>query len=91
MDELQVGEADLIYIGSGVKKIGMCAFGFVTDFAGIVTDVYGRPFEERDAITEVHYNGSKKKWRKVEIVGSNRNLLNATIHCTDGDIEKAGK
>ena len=76
-----------IYIGSGVKKIGMWAFGFVTDFAGTVTDAYGRPFVECDTSTIVHYNGTKKKWRKIEIVGSNSNILNATIICTDGTIE----
>ncbi|MBR4270984.1 MAG: leucine-rich repeat domain-containing protein [Clostridia bacterium] len=69
---------DTVYIGSGVKKIGMCAFGY--DW---------RSFTE---ITDIYYNGTKKQWKKIDInkTGNNQ-LINATIHCKDGVIEGGQK
>ena len=38
-------------------------------------------------ITDVYYNGTKADWAKVDIVEQNDALLNAAVHCTDGDFD----
>ena len=34
----------------------------------------------------IHYGGTCKQWKKIEVSNNNDSLLSATIHCTDGDI-----
>ena len=34
----------------------------------------------------IHYGGTCKQWKKIEVSNNNDSLLSATIHCSDGDI-----
>ena len=36
------------------------------------------------SLTDVYYGGTQQQWNAITIGSSNSNLLNATIHCSDG-------
>ncbi len=43
------------------------------------------------SLTDVYYGGTKAQWSAITIADNNDYLLNATIHCTDGDITPGGE
>ena len=74
-----------VTIGSGVTSIGSEAFfgcGSLTSvtIGSGVTSIGRQAFDGCGSLTDVYYAGSEARWNQIDIKGSNRSLLNATIH-----------
>lgn len=51
-----------------------------------VTSIEENAFYACDGLIDVTYHSTMERWEKISIESNNNYLLNATIHCTDGDI-----
>ena len=51
-----------------------------------VTSIGEYAFYACDGLIDVTYHSTMERWEKISIESNNYYLLNATIHCTDGDI-----
>ena len=51
-----------------------------------VTSIGVNAFYGCDGLIDVTYHSTMERWEKISIESNNNYLLNATIHCTDGDI-----
>ena len=51
-----------------------------------VTSIGENAFYGCDGLIDVTYHSTMERWEKISIESNNNYLLNATIHCTDGDI-----
>ena len=51
-----------------------------------VTSIEENAFYACDGLIDVTYHSTMERWEKIYIESNNNYLLNATIHCTDGDI-----
>lgn len=51
-----------------------------------VTGIGSNTFYGCENLTTVNYTGTKEEWNKITIKSGNEELLNAVIHCSDGDI-----
>ncbi|MCD7797344.1 MAG: leucine-rich repeat domain-containing protein, partial [Clostridiales bacterium] len=66
------------------------AFHYCTDLTSItmqnsVTSIGWSAFNNCISLTDVYYGGRVAEWNSISIGSNNSDLLNATIHCTDGD------
>lgn len=81
-----------IMIPDGVTKMGAGAFESCYNMKKIfipksVQSIDENAFNGCSSLTDVYYDGTKEQWRAISIDSTeNDALLNATIHCTDGDI-----
>lgn len=81
-----------VVIPETVTSIGSCAFADCQSLASInipngVTSIGEETFRKCESLTDVYYDGTKEQWQAISIDRTeNDALLNATIHCTDGDI-----
>ncbi len=81
-----------ITIPEGVTSIGAGAFRGCSSLKNItipesVTSIEENAFYACDGLIDVTYHSTMERWEKISIESNNNNyLLNATIHCTDGDI-----
>ena len=80
-----------ITIPEGVTSIGAGAFRGCSSLKNItipesVTSIEENAFYACDALIDVTYHSTMERWEKISIESNNNYLLNATIHCTDGDI-----
>ena len=75
-----------------VTSIGSFAFADCQSLTSInipngVTSIGEETFRKCESLTDVYYDGTKEQWQAISIDSTeNDALLNATIHCTDGDI-----
>ena len=42
---------------------------------------------EKDLLCDIYYSGTKDDWKNINIYWINGVLLNATIHCSGGDMK----
>ena len=80
-----------ITIPEGVTSIGAGAFRGCSSLKNItipesVTSIEENAFYACDGLIDVTYHSTMERWEKISIESNNNYLLNATIHCTDGDI-----
>ena len=80
-----------ITIPEGVTNIGENAFRGCSSLKSItiperVTSIGEYAFYACDGLIDVTYHSTMERWEKISIESNNYYLLNATIHCTDGDI-----
>ena len=80
-----------ITIPEGVTNIGENAFRGCSSLTSItipkgVTSIEWGAFYACDGLIDVTYHSTMERWEKISIESNNYYLLNATIHCTDGDI-----
>ena len=80
-----------ITIPEGVTSIGAGAFRGCSSLKNItipesVTSIEENAFYACDGLIDVTYHSTMERWEKIYIESNNNYLLNATIHCTDGDI-----
>ena len=80
-----------ITIPEGVTIIGAEAFRGCSSLKNItipesVTSIEENAFYACDGLIDVTYHSTMERWEKISIESNNNYLLNATIHCTDGDI-----
>ena len=80
-----------ITIPEGVTSIGAGAFRGCSSLKNItiperVTSIGEYAFYACDGLIDVTYHSTMERWEKISIESNNYYLLNATIHCTDGDI-----
>lgn len=76
----------------GVTEISPKVFSYCTSLKDIkipyaVQGIKEEAFRECESLATVDYDGTKEQWQAIGIDSTeNDALLNATIHCTDGDI-----
>ena len=81
-----------VVIPETVTSIGSFAFADCQSLTSInipngVTSIGEETFRKCESLTDVYYDGTKEQWQAISIDSTeNDALLNATIHCTDGDI-----
>ena len=80
-----------VTIPEGVTSIGAGAFRGCSSLKNItipesVTSIEENAFYACDGLIDVTYHSTMERWEKISIESNNNYLLNATIHCTDGDI-----
>ena len=80
-----------VVIQPGVTSIGGHAFSKCKNLTSItipegVTSIGEYAFYACDGLIDVTYHSTMERWEKISIESNNYYLLNATIHCTDGDI-----
>lgn len=51
-----------------------------------VTDIGNAAFAGCYDLSDVYYGGSEAEWKAISIADKNEQLLNATIHCSDGTL-----
>lgn len=52
-----------------------------------IESIWTGAFEDSEKITDVHYNGTMEEFKNIRVEFDNEALLNANIHCLDGDFE----
>ena len=80
-----------ITVPEGVTSIGKEAFRGCRKLTSItlpegMTSIGRFAFYACDGLMDVTYHSTMERWEKISIESNNDYLLNATIHCTDGDI-----
>lgn len=80
-----------ITVPEGVTSIGKEAFRGCRKLTSItlpegMTSIGRFAFYACDGLMDVTYHSTMERWEKISIESNNNYLLNATIHCTDGDI-----
>ena len=80
-----------ITIPKGVTSIEWGTFRGCSSLKSItiperVTSIGEYAFYACDGLIDVTYHSTMERWEKISIESNNYYLLNATIHCTDGDI-----
>ena len=80
-----------ITIPKGVTSIEWGTFRGCSSLKNItiperVTSIGEYAFYACDGLIDVTYHSTMERWEKISIESNNYYLLNATIHCTDGDI-----
>ena len=81
-----------VVLANGVTSIGADAFTGCQSLESIripasTTEIGNFAFYHCDALTDVYYDGTQKQWKAVQRGDrGNDAFVNATIHCTDGDI-----
>ena len=80
-----------ITIPEGVTSIENSVFYECSSLMSItisesVTSIGEYAFYACDGLIDVTYHSTMERWEKISIESNNYYLLNATIHCTDGDI-----
>lgn len=81
-----------VVIPETVTSIGSFAFADCQSLTNInipngVASIGEQTFRNCESLTDVYYDGTKEQWQAISIDSTeNDALLNATIHCTDGDI-----
>ena len=81
-----------ILIPVSLTEIGLGIFSKCTSLKEIkipyaVQGIKEEAFRECESLATVDYDGTKEQWQAISIDSTeNDALLNATIHCTDGDI-----
>ena len=80
-----------ITIPKGVTSIEWGTFRGCSSLTSItiperVTSIGEYAFYACDGLIDVTYHSTMERWEKISIESNNYYLLNATIHCTDGDI-----
>ena len=82
----------------GVQAIGQWAFSHCKKLATVtipksITSIGSNAFYSCSGITRVNYNGTKREWAALlssgKIGGSNKELTNGPIYCTDGVLYSA--
>ncbi len=86
------GNLTKIVVPKNVITIGEGAFSWCSGLTEItisnsVQSIEAEAFNKCSRLTDVYYDGTKEQWQAISIDSTeNDALLNATIHCTDGDI-----
>ena len=87
-----------IVLEEGVQTIGDMAFNSCKKLATVtipksITSIEKDAFYNCSGITRVNYNGTKKEWAALlssgKIDGSNNELTNGPVYCTDGVLYSA--
>ncbi len=78
--------------GTAVTGIGYEAFSGCNGLTSVtipagVTNIAMYAFSECTGLTDVYYNGTTEAWNRITIEKYNDGLLNAVIHCSDGDVQ----
>ncbi|MBR3149297.1 MAG: leucine-rich repeat protein [Eubacterium sp.] len=85
-----------IKIPDSVTSIGEYAFSYCIGLTSItipnsVTSIGQCVFERCTSFTDVYYIGTIEQWKAISIDDDNYELEKATIHCTDGVINRKEK
>ena len=85
-----------ITIPDGVTSIGGFVFYNCSSLSDItipvgVTSIGQLAFSSCSNLTDVYYGGTRTQWNAITIGIGNDSLISATIHCTDGDINRVTK
>ncbi|MBR4656144.1 MAG: leucine-rich repeat domain-containing protein, partial [Oscillospiraceae bacterium] len=85
-----------IEIPDGVRSIEFAVFQSCRSLESItipasVTSIGDSVFYECDSLRDVYYRGDKKDWAGIQIDLGNDPLLNAALHCSDGDFEPSAE
>ena len=85
-----------IVIPEKVTTIKSSTFSYCKSLSNItltknIKNIEKYAFTDCEKLTDVYYNGTKAEWKSVAIDNTNESnaaLLNAIIHCSDGDYKK---
>ncbi len=89
-----LGKITHLFIPDGVTKIGESAFIYCSlksiTMPDSVTHIGNNAFYMCSLLTDLNFKGTKAQWNAIEKDNSlSYYAINCTVHCTDGDIEKA--
>jgi len=91
-------EIKKVVIHSGITSVEWYSFAHCSNLTTVtlpssLTFIDVSVFEDCGKLSNVYYSGTKAQWGQVQIdneLDGNAPLLNATIHCSDGDIPPKG-